>query len=334
MKQLNVKGALSDSAFSRRRRRLDTPEEIAEFDVYLASDAASFTNGQCYVIDGGRSGKGESQFAKRWALVKLVRYGPAGRERPGTVDDQDVTRDLGNFTADIAGDTLYRSALAAIPCSDPKLPPPVSAHMRLGPCAGGVGKYSCMGLSYADHAAVSGTQVPDENVIFRRATSAICGAYDNVIQPRDSDKLHWKVELGIVIRKRARYVDTENALVYVAEYCVVNVISERALQCGCGEIWDKSNGCGTFGPIGSWLVSRNEIVDGNNLSLWLDVNGRRFQSGSPCAMVSKPNFLVRYVSRLMTLQPEDVISADTPPGVGLGQRPPLLLGPGDTIDLG
>ena len=205
---------------------------------------------------------------------------------------------------------------------------------RLGPCVGRVGKFVCIGLNYADHAAESGASVPEEPVIFLKATSAICGANDDIIKPRNSNKLDWEVELGIVIGERARHVEATNALDHVAGYCVINDISEREFQLERGGTWDKGKGCDTFGPLGPWLVTRDEIKDVNNLRLWLEVNGRRFQNGSTRTMVFKPDFLVSYVSRFMTLLPGDIISTGTPPGVGLGQKPPLYLNIGDVMELG
>jgi 2,4-diketo-3-deoxy-L-fuconate hydrolase len=199
---------------------------------------------------------------------------------------------------------------------------------------GRVGKFICIGLNYADHAAESGLAVPSEPVIFMKATSAIVGPNDDVIQPRGSTKLDWEVELGVVIGSTARYVSEDRALEHVAGYCVINDVSERAFQIDGTGTWDKGKGCDTFGPTGPWLVTPDEAGDVDDLNLWLKVNGKTFQEGSTRTMVFKPAFLVSYVSRFMSLQPGDIISTGTPPGVGMGQRPPLYLRPGDTMELG
>jgi 2-keto-4-pentenoate hydratase/2-oxohepta-3-ene-1,7-dioic acid hydratase in catechol pathway len=266
--------------------------------------------------------------------VRLVRYGPPGAERPALLDGDGFLRDLCDHIDDIAGIALSRSSLAALARLDLSSCPRVPGQPRLGPCVGRVGKFVCIGLNYADHAAESGASVPEEPVIFLKATSAICGANDDIIKPRNSNKLDWEVELGIVIGERARHVEATNALDHVAGYCVINDISEREFQLERGGTWDKGKGCDTFGPLGPWLVTRDEIKDVNNLRLWLEVNGRRFQNGSTRTMVFKPDFLVSYVSRFMTLLPGDIISTGTPPGVGLGQKPPLYLNIGDVMELG
>jgi 2-keto-4-pentenoate hydratase/2-oxohepta-3-ene-1,7-dioic acid hydratase in catechol pathway len=266
--------------------------------------------------------------------MKLVRYGSAEAERPGFLDGEGHLRDLSAHVDDIAGTVLSRSSLSALARLDPRSCPTVPGQPRFGPCVGRVGKFVCIGLNYADHAAESGAAVPDEPVIFLKATSAICGANDDIIKPRNSNKLDWEVELGLVIGERARHVEVTTALDYVAGYCVINDISEREFQLERGGTWDKGKGCDTFGPLGPWLVTRDEIKDINNLSLWLEVNGRRFQNGSTRTMVFKPDFLVSYVSRFMTLLPGDIISTGTPPGVGLGQKPPLYLNAGDVMELG
>jgi 2-keto-4-pentenoate hydratase/2-oxohepta-3-ene-1,7-dioic acid hydratase in catechol pathway len=266
--------------------------------------------------------------------VKLVRYGVAGAERPAVLDKDGHLRDLSAHIDDIAGAVLSRPSLSAIASLEPRSLPVVLGRPRLGPCVGRVGKFVCIGLNYADHAAESGAPVPEEPIIFLKATSAICGADDDIIKPVNSNKLDWEVELGIVIGERARHVEAANALDHVAGYCVINDISEREFQLERGGTWDKGKGCDTFGPVGPWLVTRDEVKDVNNLALWLEVNGRRFQNGCTRTMVFKPDVLVSYVSRFMTLLPGDIISTGTPPGVGLGQKPPLYLKAGDTIELG
>jgi 2,4-didehydro-3-deoxy-L-rhamnonate hydrolase len=266
--------------------------------------------------------------------VKLVRHGPLGAERPGFLDEQGLLRDLSRHMDDVAGEVLSRQSLRALSRVEPHTCPILPSATRLGACVGRVGKFICIGLNYADHAAESGAGVPTEPVIFLKATTAICGPCDSIIQPRDSRKLDWEVELGVVIGERAKYVTIETALDYVAGYCVVNDVSEREFQLERGGTWDKGKGCDTFGPIGPWLVTRDEIPDVNNLAMWLDVNGRRFQSGSTRTMIFRPDFLVSYVSRFMTLLPGDIISTGTPPGVGMGQKPPRYLETGDVVELG
>jgi 2,4-diketo-3-deoxy-L-fuconate hydrolase len=266
--------------------------------------------------------------------VKLVRYGPAGAERPGLIDREGRLRDLGAHIDDIDGTVLSRSSLSALARLDPCTLPVVPGQPRFGSCVTRVGKFVCIGLNYADHAAESGATIPEEPVIFLKATSAICGPNDDVIKPRNSNKLDWEVELGLVIGERARHVEATSALDHVAGYCVINDISEREFQLERGGTWDKGKGCDTFGPVGPWLVTPDEITDLNNLTLWLEVNGRRFQNGSTRTMVFKPDFLVSYVSRFMTLLPGDIISTGTPPGVGLGQKPPRYLNIGDVMELG
>ena len=266
--------------------------------------------------------------------MKLVRHGPLGAERPGFLDEQGLLRDLSGHMDDIAGEVLSRHSLRALSRVEPHTCPILPSATRLGACVGRVGKFICIGLNYADHAAESGADVPTEPVIFLKATTAICGSCDNIIQPRDSRKLDWEVELGVVIGERAKDVTVETALDYVAGYCVVNDVSEREFQLERGGTWDKGKGCDTFGPIGPWLVTRDEIPDVNNLAMWLDVNGRRFQSGSTRTMIFRPDFLVSYVSRFMTLLPGDIISTGTPPGVGMGQKPPRYLETGDVVELG
>jgi 2,4-diketo-3-deoxy-L-fuconate hydrolase len=266
--------------------------------------------------------------------MKLLRHGLPGQEHPGLLDADGVVRDLSGVIDDVAGAALSPDALARLAALDPADLPKIEAPARLGPCIGRVGKFICIGLNYADHAAESGLPVPVEPVIFTKSTSAICGPDDAVIQPIGSTKLDWEVELGVVIGTEARYVSEDRALDHVAGYCVVNDVSERAFQLDGTGTWDKGKGCDTFGPIGPWLVTPDEVGDPGDLSMWLKVNGRTFQDGSTRTMVFKPAFLVAYVSRFMSLQPGDIISTGTPPGVGMGQKPPRYLELGDVMELG
>lgn len=265
--------------------------------------------------------------------MKLLRYGAAGEERPGVLVDGKVY-DLSHHVKDIAGPTLAPERLrelARFPASDLPL---VSDPGRIGPCVGGVGKFICIGLNYADHAAETGAAIPQEPVVFMKATSAICDPYDDILRPPGATRLDWEVELGIVIGRAARHVSEAHALEHVAGYCVINDVSEREYQLESGGTWDKGKGYDTFGPVGPWLVTPDEAGDVENLSMWLDVNGRRFQNGSTRTMIFKPAFLIAYVSRFMSLHPGDIISTGTPPGVGMGQRPPVYLQPGDVVELG
>lgn len=265
--------------------------------------------------------------------MKLLRFGPPGRERPGLLDAQGRIRDLSSIIADLSGSALDPDRLRALGNLDLHKLPLVESEVRVGPCVGGVGKFICIGLNYADHAAETGAAIPGEPIVFMKATSAICGPCDEVIKPRNSTKMDWEVELGIVVGRLARYVDVGNALDYVAGYCVINDISEREFQLERGGTWDKGKGCDTFGPIGPWLVTPDEITDVDNLSMQLSVNGHRYQDGSTRTMIFKPAFLVSYLSQFMSLHPGDVISTGTPPGVGLGQKPPVYLSPGDIMEL-
>jgi 2,4-diketo-3-deoxy-L-fuconate hydrolase len=250
------------------------------------------------------------------------------------LDGDGRLRDLSSVLPDIAGASLDPAELQRLAKVDPSTFPLVTQSARFGPCVGSVGKFVGIGLNYADHAAESGAAIPAEPVIFMKATSTIVGAYDEVVQPRDSTKLDWEVELGIVIGRMARYVSPEQACDYVAGYCVVNDVSERAFQLERGGTWDKGKGCDTFGPIGPWLVTKDEVADVNNLGLWLKVNGHQYQNGSTRNLIFKPDFIVSYVSRFMTLHPGDLITTGTPAGVGMGQKPPRYLQPGDVIELG
>jgi 2,4-didehydro-3-deoxy-L-rhamnonate hydrolase len=265
--------------------------------------------------------------------MKLLRFGPPGRERPGLLDAQGRIRDLSSIIADLSGSALDPDRLRALGNLDLHKLPLVESEVRVGPCVGGVGKFICIGLNYADHAAETGAAIPGEPIVFMKATSAICGPCDEVIKPRNSTKMDWEVELGIVVGRLARYVDVAKALDYVAGYCVINDISEREFQLERGGTWDKGKGCDTFGPIGPWLVTPDEITDVDNLSMQLSVNGHRYQDGSTRTMIFKPAFLVSYLSQFMSLHPGDVISTGTPPGVGLGQKPPVYLSRGDIMEL-
>ena len=267
--------------------------------------------------------------------MKLLRYGPVGQEKPGLLDSKGAIRDLSGVIADVNGASLAADSLAKLARIDPASLPLVAGLPRLGPCVGNVGKFLCIGLNYADHAAETGAAVPSEPVVFTKATSAIIGPNDDVARPRGATKLDWEVELGVVIGKKALYVSEAEASDHIAGYCVVNDLSERNFQLERpGNQWDKGKGCDTFGPIGPWLVTRDEAGDVGNLAMWLEVNGKRFQNGSTATMVYKPAFLVSYLSRFMSLYPGDVISTGTPPGVGMGQKPPLFLNPGDKMRLG
>ncbi|KPW03660.1 fumarylacetoacetate hydrolase family protein [Pseudoalteromonas sp. P1-8] len=266
--------------------------------------------------------------------MKLLRYGPLGQEKPGIIDGEGRIRCLSGIIDDIKGATLEASTLKKLHELDLHSLPLVSDPVRLGACVGNVGKFICIGLNYADHAAESNMPIPSEPEVFSKATSAICGPNDNIIKPKHSQKLDWEVELAIVIGKHASYVDEEHAEDYIAGYCVCNDVSERNFQLERGSQWDKGKGCDTFGPIGPWLVTKDEIDDPQNLPMWLEVNGTLFQNGNTKTMIFKPAFIVSYLSQFMSLQPGDVISTGTPPGVGLGQTPPLYLEHGDKIKLG
>ena len=266
--------------------------------------------------------------------MKLVRYGAPGQEKPGLLDAAGQVRDLSAHVADIAGPVLSSEGLEALRAIDPESLPLVEGEPRFGPCVGSVGKFLCIGLNYADHAAESGLTVPPEPVMFTKATSAIVGPDDDVAIPRGSVKTDWEVELGIVIGTTAKYVSEEDAPRHIAGYCVINDVSEREYQLERHGTWDKGKGCDTFGPIGPWLVTADEVADPGNLHMWLEVNGKRFQDGSTATMVYKPAFLVSYLSSFMSLHPGDVISTGTPPGVGMGQNPPVFLKPGDRMELG
>jgi 2,4-diketo-3-deoxy-L-fuconate hydrolase len=266
--------------------------------------------------------------------MKLVRWGNAGREKPGMLDAQGVLRDLSQAVDDIAGDVLDSAGIAKLRALDPESLPAIESHPRFGAPVGGVGKIICVGLNYADHAAESGQPVPEQPVIFMKATSAIVGAFDDVMIPPGSEKTDWEVELGVVIGDIARNLPREAALAHVAGYLIVNDVSERAFQFDHGGQWVKGKSCDTFAPLGPWLVTRDEIPDPQNLAMHLSVNGRRYQDGNTRTMIFDVATLVSHISRYMTLEPGDVISTGTPPGVGLGQEPPVYLKPGDVMELG
>ena len=266
--------------------------------------------------------------------MKLLLYGEAGSEKPGLLDRDGKIRDLSGKVSDIAGKTLDPAALAELGKLDPSSLPLVSGEPRLGPCVAGTGKFICIGLNYSDHAAETGAKVPPEPIIFMKATSAIVGPNDDVLIPRGSEKTDWEVELGVVIGKPAKYVSEADALDYVAGYCVAHDVSERAFQAERQGQWTKGKSCDTFGPTGPWLVTKDEIADPQNLKMWLTVNGESMQDGSSKTMVYGVAFLVSYLSQFMSLLPGDIISTGTPPGVGLGMKPPRFLKAGDVVELG
>nr|WP_225584797.1 ureidoglycolate lyase [Acidovorax sp. ACV01] len=275
----------------------------------------------------------------RNSFVKLLRYGPQGQEKPGLLDAQGRVRDLSGVVSDIAGDVLTPEGLARIAQLDVDSLPLVAGtpqqDLRLGACVGRVGKFICIGLNYADHAAESGMPVPAEPVVFSKWTSAIVGPNDAVEIPRGSQRTDWEVELGVVIGQGGRYISEADAMRHVAGYCVINDVSEREVQLerGGGQ-WDKGKGCDTFGPTGPWLVTADEVPDPQALDLWLEVDGRRYQNGNTRTMVFGVAQLVSHLSQFMSLQPGDIISTGTPPGVGLGQKPPVYLVAGQTMRLG
>lgn len=266
--------------------------------------------------------------------MKLVRYGRPGKEKPGIVDAQGKIRDLSGQIGDFAGEGLTKKALNRIAKLRLEKLPLVRGRPRFGPCVGRVGNFIAVGLNYADHAAETGAPIPAEPILFNKASSCIVGPNDDVMLPKDSVKTDWEVELAIVIGERASYVSEENALDYVAGFCVCNDVSERAYQIeGTGQ-WMKGKGCATFGPLGPWLVTPDEIADVQNLSMWLEVNGKRMQNGSTKTMIFSVKHIVSYISRFLILEPGDVITTGTPPGVGLGFKPPIYLQAGDIMRLG
>lgn len=265
--------------------------------------------------------------------MKLLRFGEPGRERPGLVDQSGSLRDLSGIVDDIAGDVLGDAGLDMLRRIDPGTLPLVKGSPRIGACVGRTGKFICVGLNYADHARETGKEPPAEPILFMKATSAICGPDDDIEIPEGSSKTDWEVELGVVIGKRAKYVREEDALEHVAGYCTVNDVSERAFQSERGGQWTKGKSHDTFGPVGPWLVTRDEVADPQALELWLEVDGVRRQNGSTRTMIFGVASLVSYISRFMTLEPGDIIATGTPPGVGLGHKPPVFLRAGQTMRL-
>jgi 2-keto-4-pentenoate hydratase/2-oxohepta-3-ene-1,7-dioic acid hydratase in catechol pathway len=267
--------------------------------------------------------------------LKLVRVGSAGAERPGLLLADGGIADVSGVIDDVAGEALGAEGLNKLRGLDLAKLPRLPAGDRLGPCVGGVGKFIAIGLNYADHAAETGAKIPAEPIVFMKATSCIVGPNDTVLKPRGSTKMDWEVELGVVIGSVTRYVSEADAPKHIAGYCVINDLSERAFQLERGGQWDKGKGCDTFGPLGPWLVTSDEVGDPANLSMWLDVNGTRRQNGSTRTMIFKPAFLVSYLSQFMSLHPGDVITTGTPPGVGMGIKPePIFLNVGDVMELG
>ena len=270
--------------------------------------------------------------------MKLLRYGAPGAEKPGLLDATGRVRDLSGVIGDIAGDALRPSGLKALHALDPETLPLVQGipqeDLRLGPCVGGIGKFVCIGLNYADHAEEAGMPIPEEPIIFNKWTSAVVGPNDDIQVPRGSVKTDWEVELGVVIGEPGSYIDEANAMDHVAGFCVINDVSERDFQLNRAGTWDKGKGCDTFGPTGPWLVTVDEIKDMDNLDMWLDVDGKRMQTGSTATLIFKIPHLVSYCSQFMSLQPGDVISTGTPPGVGMGQNPQQYLHGGEVVTLG
>lgn len=265
--------------------------------------------------------------------MKLLRYGARGAERPGLVGNDGLIRDLSAIVHEIDGTLL--EDLSLLRAIDPATLPVVAGNPRIGACVANVGKFICIGLNYADHAAESGMPVPPEPIIFMKATSAISGPYDDVVIPRGSEKSDWEVELGVVIGRHAHQLDTEaEGAAAIGGYCVINDLSERAWQLERGGQWVKGKSADGFGPIGPWLVTADAVPDAANLAMWLEVDGHRYQEGSTATMIFQPAFLVHYLSQFMSLQPGDIISTGTPPGVGLGQKPPVYLRAGQEMRLG
>ena len=266
--------------------------------------------------------------------MKLLRHGPKGQEKPAAIDASGKIRDLSSIIDDINPAALSPANLDKLRALDLSTLPEVPTPERIGTPFTGLGKFVCIGLNYSDHAAESGLAVPDEPVLFNKWTSCFTGPNDPVVMPKNSVKTDWEVELCVIIGSKARYVSLENALSHVAGYAVINDVSEREYQIERSGTWDKGKGCDTFGPVGPWLVTADEVGDPQNLSMWLEVNGKRYQDGSTKTMVFNVAFLVHYISQFMTLYPGDIISTGTPPGVGLGQKPPVFLRNGDVIRLG
>ena len=266
--------------------------------------------------------------------MKLVRYGAVGQEKPGMVDANGTLRDLSAHVADFTGETIGDDTIAKLRALDPTSLPAVDGNPRMGSCVGNIGKFMCIGLNYADHAAETGADIPEHPILFMKANSAITGPNDDVVMPRGSTKTDWEVELGVVIGKAAKYVSEEDALDYVAGYCLCNDVSERHFQTSLTGQWTKGKSCDTFGPTGPWLVTRDEVADPQNLDMWLDVNGKRMQTGNTKTMIFTVAQVISHLSQLFTLHPGDVISTGTPPGVGMGIKPePVYLKDGDVMEL-
>jgi len=266
--------------------------------------------------------------------MKLLRHGPVGSERPGVIDAAGAIRCLGGVIDDLDGAALTPAGLQRLRGCDLSGLPLVADGARIGPCVARPGKFIGIGLNYADHAAETGAPIPDEPVVFMKAASAVSGPNDPIVKPRGSTKLDWEVELAFVVGRPCLYLDEAQAEQAIAGYFVCNDVSERAFQMERGGQWDKGKGCDSFGPIGPWLVTADEIADPGNLGIWLEVNGRRFQDGSTRTMIFRPAFILSYLSQFMSLQPGDIVTTGTPPGVGLGQKPPIYLNVGDEVTLG
>ena len=267
--------------------------------------------------------------------MKLVRYGNPGSEKPGLIDTQGKLRDLSQHVADINGDMLSDASLARLAALDPSSLPPVDGNPRFGPCVGNIGKFMCIGLNFSDHAAETGAAIPQHPILFMKANSAIVGPNDDVVMPRGSVATDWEVELGVIIGTRAKYVSEADALDHVAGYCVINDVSERTFQTALTGQWTKGKSCDTFGPTGPWLVTRDEVGDPQKLDMWLDVNGKRMQTGNTATQIFSVAQVIAHLSTLFTLHPGDVISTGTPPGVGMGIKPnPIYLKEGDVMELG
>lgn len=265
--------------------------------------------------------------------MKLLRYGPSGAEKPGMLDADGNIRDLSDQIDDLSGATLSDAVLAKLSALDPTSLPIVNGNPRIGPCVGNIGKFLCIGLNYSDHAAETGAKIPEHPILFFKANSAIVGPDDTVVIPRGSEKTDWEVELGVVIGTEAKYVSKENALDYVAGYCIVNDVSERHFQANLSGQWTKGKSCDTFGPTGPWLVTKDEVPDPQALDMYCNVNGERRQTGNTSTMIFSVAEIIEHLSQLFTLHPGDVISTGTPPGVGLGMKPPQFLKAGDTMEL-
>lgn len=266
--------------------------------------------------------------------MKLLRHGAEGSEKPGLLAADGTIRDLSGVVDDISGEVLSDAGLARLRALDPATLPVVAADTRLGACVAGTTKFICIGLNYADHAAETGAEIPTEPVVFAKWTSAICGPDDPIEIPRGAQKTDWEVELGVVIGRAGRYIAPEDAAGHIAGYCVINDVSERDWQMNCGGTWDKGKGHDSFGPIGPWLVTPDEIPDPAALGLWLAVDGQRQQDSSTAQMIFSVPRIIAYLSQFMSLQPGDIIATGTPPGVGLGQTPPRFLQGGEVVTLG